>query len=115
MNRLLATRDDNDMGNFLVERSTTSGMVKCICEQKKVFVASPEIYDFLNTLLKNDEVKLLCELFSGKRTSYRYATECISAIVCEDLMPTGSRTWTFRPVLSISQLPTSLSTRVARC
>ena len=35
MNPLLAVRDDNDMGNFLLERSTISGMVKCICEQKK--------------------------------------------------------------------------------
>ena len=86
MNPLLAIRDDNDMGNFLLERSTTSGMVKCICEQKKAFVVSPEIYDFLNKLLKNDEenasgeVQLLCELFSGERTSCRYATECIREI-----------------------------------
>lgn len=86
MNPLLAVRNDNDMGNFLLERSTTSGMVKCICEQKKAFVASPEIYDFLNKLLKSDEenasgeVQLLCELFSGERTSFRYATECIREI-----------------------------------
>ena len=38
MNPLLAVRDDNDMGNFLLERSTISGMIKCICEQKKAFV-----------------------------------------------------------------------------
>ena len=53
---------------------------------KKAFVASPEMYNFLNKLLKNDEenasgeVQLLCELFSGQRISYRYATECIREI-----------------------------------
>ena len=55
MSPLLAIRDDNDLGNFLLERSTTSGMVKCICKQKKAFMASQEIYDFLNKLLKNNE------------------------------------------------------------
>ena len=61
-------------------------MIQCICEQKKAFVALPEIYDFLNKLLKNDEenasgeVQLLCELFSGERTSYRYASKCMREI-----------------------------------
>ena len=35
MNPFLTITNDNDMGNFLLERSTTSGLVKCICEQKK--------------------------------------------------------------------------------
>ena len=30
-------------------------MIKCICEQEKAFFASPEMYDFPNKLLKNDE------------------------------------------------------------
>ncbi len=81
MEPLITLRDSNDMGNFVLERCTSSGMVKCLSEQKKAFVASPEVYDFLNKLLKNDEdnssgdVQLLCELFSGERTSYRFATE----------------------------------------
>ena len=86
MEPLITIRDDNDIGNFLLERSTSSAMVKCIAEQKRIFIASPEIYDFLNKLLKNDEnhgtgeVQLLCELFSGERSSYRYATECTRVI-----------------------------------
>lgn len=81
MEPLITLRDNNDMGNFMLERCTSSGMVKCLSEQKKAFVASPEVYDFLHKLLKNDEekasgeVQLLCELFSGERSSYRYATE----------------------------------------
>ena len=41
----------------------------------------PTIYDVPNKLLRNDEengsrdVQMLCELFSGERTSYRFATE----------------------------------------
>ena len=86
MEPLITIRDDNDIGNYLLERCTPSAMIKCVAEQKKVFIASPEIYDFLNKLLKNDEdhgtgeVQLLCELFSGERTSYRYATECTRLI-----------------------------------
>ena len=44
-------------------------------------VVSPELNDVLNKLLRNDEengsgdVQMLCELFSGERTSYRFATE----------------------------------------
>ena len=40
-----------------------------------------ELYDVLNKLLRNDEengsgdVQMLCELFSGEKTSYRFATE----------------------------------------
>lgn len=76
---LVAVRD-NDLGNFLVERCTTSALVKCVSEQKRAVVVSPELYDVLNKMLKNNEngsgeVQLLCELFSGERTSYRFATE----------------------------------------
>ena len=44
-------------------------------------VVSPELYDVLNKMLKNEEengsgeVQIFCELFSGERTSYRFATE----------------------------------------
>ena len=39
----------------MVERSTSSGLVKCIPEQRRTFLRSPEIYDVLNKLLKNHE------------------------------------------------------------
>ena len=85
MEPLITIRGINDIGNFLLERSTPSAMVKCVAEQKRIFIASPEIY-FLNKLLTNDEdhgtgeVQLLCELFSGERSSYHYATECTRVI-----------------------------------
>ena len=39
----------------MVERSGSSGLVKCIAEQRRTFLCSPEIYDVLNKLLKNHE------------------------------------------------------------
>ena len=82
MDPLIAVRDNNDLGDFLLERCTTSALVKCIItEQKKGVVVSPEVYDVLNKMLKNEEengsgeVQMLCELFLGERTSYKYATE----------------------------------------
>ena len=73
---LITVREARDLGNFIVERCTSSALTN-----KKGFLCSPEIYDVLNKLLKSDEengtgdVQLLCELFSGERTSFRYATE----------------------------------------
>ena len=78
---LITVQEARDLGNFIVERCTSSALTKCLAEQKKGFLCSPEIYDVLNKLLKTDEengteyVQLLCELFSGERTSFRYATE----------------------------------------
>lgn len=78
---MITLRENKDLGNFIVERSTSSGLAKCLVEQKKAFLCSPEVYDVLNKLLKSDEengtgdVQLLCELFSGECTSFRYATE----------------------------------------
>lgn len=49
-----------------VSTTTSSGLVKTISKQGKAFVASPELFDILNKLLKNDEdnatgdVQLLC-------------------------------------------------------
>ena len=46
-----------------------------------VYLVSPEVFDVLNKILKNDEengcgeVQMMCELFSGERTSYRFASE----------------------------------------
>ena len=78
---LLLIRDNCDIGNFMVERCTSSALIKVLSEEKKAMVLSPELFDVVNKLLKNDEehgsgeIQMLCELFSGERTSYRYATE----------------------------------------
>jgi hypothetical protein len=78
---LLLIRDNCDIGNFVIERCTSSAMVKVLAEEKKAMVLSPELFDVVNKMLKNDEehgsgeVQMLCELFSGERTSYRFATE----------------------------------------
>ena len=80
MEPLIAVRDDNDLGDFLLERCTTSAFLKCMSEQKRGIVVSPEVYDVLNKMMKNEEengsgeVQMLCELFSGERSSYKYAT-----------------------------------------
>ncbi|KAJ7392380.1 hypothetical protein OS493_012040 [Desmophyllum pertusum] len=57
-----------------------------ICSQGKAFLASPELFDILNKLLKNDEdnasgdVQLLCKLWSGESASYHFATEATREI-----------------------------------
>ena len=77
---LVTIRESNNLGNFLVERCTMSALVKCIVEQRRA-VVSPELYDVLNKMLKNEEengsgeVQMLCDLFLGERMSYRFATE----------------------------------------
>lgn len=78
---LLTVRDNHDLGNFLIERCTTAALVKCISSQRRAIIVSPEVFDVLNKMLKNDEengsgeVQMLCELFSGERTFFRFATE----------------------------------------
>ena len=70
----------------LVSATTSSGLVKTISKQGKAFVASPELFDILNKLLKNDEqnasgdVQLLCKLWSGESASYHFATEATRQI-----------------------------------
>ena len=60
--------------------------MKTISKQGKAFVVSPEIFDILNNLLKNDEdnvtgdVQLLCKLWSGESASYHFATEAMREI-----------------------------------
>ena len=72
---------ERDLSNCIIEKCTSSALVKTIADLKKAYVLSPEVYDVLNKLLKSDEenatgdVQILCELFSGESTSYRYATE----------------------------------------
>ena len=78
--------ENADLQNFLLEKCTSSALAKVLSDVGKGFVASPEIFDFLNKLLKSDDenatgdAQLFCELFSGERASYRYATEKIRYI-----------------------------------
>jgi hypothetical protein len=77
---------NNDLENFLVEKCTSSALAKILSDNNKAIVVSPELFDFLNKLLKSDDEnatgdsQLLCELFSGERVSYRYASEKIREI-----------------------------------
>ena len=72
---------ERDLPNTIIEKCTSSALVKTVAEHKKAFVVSPEVFDVVNKLLKSDEdnatgdVQILCELFSGESSSYRYATE----------------------------------------
>ena len=71
--------ENADLLNFLIEKCASSALAKIPSEHGKVFVASPELYDFINKLLKSNDATgdahLLCEIFSSERASYRYATE----------------------------------------
>lgn len=70
-----------DSETCVINRCTSSGLVKSITKNERGFLLSAEIYDVLFKLLKSDEengsgdVQVLCQLFSGEATSYRYATE----------------------------------------
>ena len=72
---------ERDLPNTIIEMCTSSALVKTVSEHKKAFVVSRELFEVLNKLLKSDEdnatgdVQILCELFSGESSSYRYATE----------------------------------------
>ena len=106
--------DSEDIPNFLLDKATSSGLVKTVADNGKGFVVSPEVFDLLNKLLKSDDenatgdAKLLCELFSGERVSYRYASAKTREIGCnvpfsivgatQVLFPV-SRTWFTRPIL----------------
>lgn len=65
----------------VVSATTSSGLIKNLSKQGKSFITSPELFDLLNKLLKNDEdngsgdVQLLCKLWSGESASYHFATE----------------------------------------
>ncbi|KAK3726241.1 hypothetical protein QZH41_001309 [Actinostola sp. cb2023] len=78
--------ENEDLPNFLIEKCTSSALAKIVADNGKGFVVSPELFDLLNKLLKSDDenatgdAQLLCELFSGERISYRYASEKIREI-----------------------------------
>lgn len=67
--------------NYIIEKCTSSGLVKTVADNKKAYIVSPEVFEVLNKLLKSEEknatgdVQVLCQLFSGKSSSYRFTTE----------------------------------------
>lgn len=48
---IITLRDNCDIGNVLIERCTSSGLVKTLAEQKKGIVVSPELFDVLKILI----------------------------------------------------------------
>jgi len=70
-----------DLNNIVINKCTSAGLVKTISQNEKAFLLSAEIYDVIFKLLRSDEenatgdVQIMCQLFSGEKTSYRYATE----------------------------------------
>ena len=77
---------ENDASECVIQKCTSSSLVKTVAEQEKGFLLSAEIYDIPYKLLKSDEenatgdVQVLCQMFSGEEASYRYATECVREI-----------------------------------
>ena len=72
---------ERDMQNCISAKCTSSALVKTVAEHSKAFIVLPEIFDVLNKLLKSDkenatgDVQILCQLFSGERSSFRFASE----------------------------------------
>ena len=60
----------------LASLTASSRLVKTISKQGKAFVVSPELFDILNKLLKNDEDNATSEiqLWSGESASYHFTT-----------------------------------------
>ena len=76
-----AVVSETDSANPVIQKCTSSGLIKTVAENHKGYLLSGEIHDVLFKLLKSDEenatgdVQVLCQLFSGEEASYRYATE----------------------------------------
>jgi hypothetical protein len=72
---------NGEISKFLLDKTTSSGLVKHLATKENGFLVSPEVFDVINKLLKNDEdsasgdAMLLCKLFSGEPSSYNYCTE----------------------------------------
>lgn len=83
---MLNLKLERDLPNFIIEKCTSSALVKSVAATRQGFIISPEIYEVLNKLLKSDEehatgdAQVLCQLFSSERTSYRFATENVREI-----------------------------------
>lgn len=76
-----AVAREQDSSSYIINNCTSSGLIKAIAQNENGYLLSAEIYDVLFKLLKSDEenatgdVQVLCQLFSGEGTSFRYATE----------------------------------------
>ena len=76
-----AVAREQDSSSYIINNCTSSGLIKAIAQNEKGYLLSAEIYDVSFKLLKSDEenatgdVQVLCQLFSGEGTSFRYATE----------------------------------------
>ena len=81
-----AVARENDASGCVIQKCTSSGLVKTVAEQEKGFLLSAKIYDILYKLLKSHEenatgdVQVLYQMFSGEEASYRYATERVREI-----------------------------------
>ena len=70
-----------DSASPVIQKCTSSGLIKTVVDNNRGFLLSAEIYDVLFKLLKSDEenatgdVQVPCQLFSGEEASYHYATE----------------------------------------
>ena len=64
-----------EVADSIISKSTSSGFIKMLANNKKGIVLSPEVFDILNKLLKSDEenttgdVQPLCKLFSGEKST----------------------------------------------
>ena len=73
--------EDLEMADSIISKTPSSEFSKMLANNKKSFVLSSEVFDILNKLLKSDEkngtgdVQLLCELFSGEKSTYHYSTD----------------------------------------
>ena len=72
---------ENDSESCVINKCTSSGLIKTIAKNEKGYLLSGEIFYVLFKLLKSDkenatgDVQVLCQLFSGEQISYRYAKE----------------------------------------
>ena len=70
-----------NIGDIIINKPISSTMQRILADPNKGIMLLPEIYDPINKSLKSDEdnasgdAQLLCELFSGEETTYRFATE----------------------------------------
>ena len=78
---LSSVTEETDSTSPVIQKCTSSGLIKTVADNNKAFLLSGEIYDVLFKLLKSDEenatgdVQALCQLFSGEEALFRYATE----------------------------------------
>ena len=99
--------EDVEEADSIISKSSSSGFIKMLANNKKGIVLSPEVFDILNKLLKSDEenvtgdVQMLCKLFSGEKSTDHYSTKenrVIRAntpfsILAFTQLVNGSRTW----------------------